>query len=230
MTSNTSDTSFMQRLARIAGEQRISGEETSERHSSDGSEHIDYDGEEFTGTASTRFMPAAEYRSPTRYLYRLPDTTLAVLWTAADYTEFDCYDGNLTVNGGYELWMNNEWLVLSGGIGIEDEMGNWEPRTPLRDVMSDIARATGQEVPDPATSISEYHPVNLEDFDIDAGPVDDMDVLEAIIDDSYDSLRRDHGFDVADQWAKEKRVAIHQWMRQHDQHVIDGQQRKAGNR
>jgi hypothetical protein len=230
MTTSKADTRIMQRLAHIADEQHIRGEETSEWYLTNGGEQIDYDGEGFTRTASTRFMPAIEYRSPTRYLYRLPDTSLAVLWTAADYTEFDCYDGNLTAGYGYELWMNHEWLVLSNGISIEDELENWQPRTPLKTVMADITRITKREVPDPATAISEYTPVNLEDHGIDAGTVDDMDVLEAIIDDSYDSLRRDYGFDVAHQWAKEKRVAIHQWMRQHDQHVIDGCQRKAGTR
>ncbi|MDN6210412.1 MAG: hypothetical protein L0L66_07760 [Bifidobacterium crudilactis] len=145
MTSNTSDTSIMQRLAHIAGEQHIRCEETSERHSSDGSEHIDYDGEAFTRTASTRFLPAIEYRSPTRYLYRLPDTTLAVLWTAADYTEFGSYDGNLYLDDGYKLWTNDEWLVLSAGIGTENERGYWKPNTPLKTVMANIDDITGQQ-------------------------------------------------------------------------------------
>lgn len=62
--------------------------------------------------------------------------------------------------------------------------------------------------------------INLEDYDIDASFVDDYSVEEAIISDEYDGLRYEHGYSVADQWAEEKRDAIHEWMRRRDRKAI----------
>ncbi|MDN5973325.1 hypothetical protein [Bifidobacterium crudilactis] len=226
MTSNTSDTYTLTRLARIAREQHIGKQEINQGHFRYRAEHIDYDHERFMKTTSTQFMPAIEYRSPTRWLYHLPDDSIAVLWTAADYTEFDCYDGNLSVPDGYELWINNEWLVLSNGTRIEDELGNWEPRTPLHTVTDHILAIIGT----PTTPIDNSEMVvNLEDYDLAATQPDDMDVENALIDSAYDSLRYEYGRSVADQWAKEKRLAIHQWLRRRN-HQHANRQRKAGNR
>jgi hypothetical protein len=71
--------------------------------------------------------------------------------------------------------------------------------------------------------------VKLEDYGLEATEPDDADVENAIIDSAYDSLRYEYGRGVADQWAREKREAIHQWMRRHNQQVISSQQKKAGN-
>ena len=211
---------------RVAQEEHIPDKGLSQWWFANGAERIDFDHEQFTRTATTRFMPAIEYRSSTRYLYRLPDCSTVVLWTQADYTEFDTYAGGITVPDGYELWINNEWLVLSNGISIESELGNWLPDTPLHTVTADIASIIATHHRD----IESGEPaVKLEDYGLDATEPDDMEVENAIIDSSYDSLRYEYGRSVADQWAKEKRTAIHQWMRRHNQQVIDNQ-RKAGNR
>lgn len=219
-------TPTVQRLMRVAQEEHIPDKGMSQWWFANGAERIDFDHEQFTRTATTRFMPAIEYRSSTRYLYRLPDCSTVVLWTQADYTEFDTYAGGITVPDGYELWINNEWLVLSNGISIESELGNWPPATPLHTVTADIASIIATHHRD----IESGEPaVKLEDYGLQATEPDDMEVENAIIDSSYDSLRYEYGRSVADQWAKEKRTAIHQWMRRHNQQVIDNQ-RKAGNR
>ncbi len=109
----------VQRLMRLGQEEHIPDKGMNQWCFTDGVEQIEFDHEQFTRTTTKRFMPAIEYRSNTRYLYRLPDYSVVVLWTPADYTEFDTYAGGITVPDGYELWINNEWLVLSNGISIE---------------------------------------------------------------------------------------------------------------
>jgi hypothetical protein len=219
-------TRTVQRLMRVARDEHIPDKGMSQWWFANGVERIDFDHEQFTRTATARFMPAIEYRSGTRYLYRLPDYSTVVLWTQADYTEFDTYTGNITVPDGYELWINNEWLVLSNGISIESELGNWRPATPLNKVTADIASITTKHHSD----IEGGAPaVKLEEYGLQATEPDDMDVENAIIDSEYDSLRYEYGRGVADQWAKEKRTAIHQWMRRHRQQGTDNE-RKAGNR
>lgn len=223
-TENTDTQTYpplVQRLMTVGKGQHIG-----EWFLSDDMEHVDYDRETFTRTVTTRFSPAIEYRSGTRYLYLLPDYSISVLWTPADYTEFDTYAGTISVPDGYELWVNNAWLVLSNGIGIDNELGNWTPATPLHTVTADIASVIATHHRD----IESGEPaINLEDYDLQATEPDDADVEEAIIDSEYDCLRYEYGRSVADQWAKEKREAIHQWMLHHDQQVIDSQ-RKADNR
>jgi hypothetical protein len=106
------------------------------------------------------------------------------------------------------------------------ELGNWEPRTPLHTVTDHILAIVGT----PTTPIDNSEMVvNLEDYDLAATQPDDMDVENALIDSAYDSLRYEYGRSVADQWAKEKRLAIHQWLRRRN-HQHANRQRKAGNR